>query len=315
MMLSKVADSMYWMSRYLERTEHAARLIDVHLNLMLDMISDLAIKQSRERLQLCVHAKPEEEEAEATMLRLTFDPSDSASIMYKLTLARENARQIREQISSEMWMQINKLYLEVKQVDKNNVWYRQRHRFYSSVKEGSHLFQGITDATMNHNQAWHFIQVGRYLERLLNLVTFLEVHKEMLAHAQVNRDSYFELLALLKSVSAFEAYCKVYGPDIQSRCVTEFLLFDAEFPRSARFCVEMILMSLNAIAEATLLHKNNRLHRLAGRLQSTLSFGEIEEVLTGGLHNYLRDIRGQAAQIHEALFDTYITYPIETALR
>lgn len=317
-MLSRVADSLYWMSRYLERAEHTARLIDVFLNRTLESGPGATAEQRLVRLLrgLDMMAAPDMD-VQAMIKRLTFDAGYDGSIIFNLTVARENARHIREQISSEMWMEINRLFLDVKRAERARGWDAEPHSFYVDVKDGAHLFQGVTDATMNHNQGWHFIQIGRYAERLVNLVNFLNGH--LLRHFTESPDSdqpverYFDLVALLKSVSAFEAFCKVFNPDMQPERIAEFLLFNAEFPRSARFCVDTLFDSLNALADATMRHKNLRVNRVAGRLQSTLSFDEVDEVLASGFHAYLFGIKQQAYQIHETLFDTYISYSIDAA--
>ncbi|MBK8025083.1 MAG: alpha-E domain-containing protein [Chloroflexi bacterium] len=317
-MLSRVADSLYWMSRYLERAEHTARVVDVYLNRTLES----APGASDGRLIRLLHGldiqKIREGEMDGMARRVTFDAAFNGSIVFNLTVARENARNIREQISSEMWMEINRLYLDVCRTDHATSWIDEPHSFYMDVKEGAHLFQGITDATMNHNQGWHFIQIGRYVERLVNLVNFLNAHLPRhfgdATNIEQSAERYFDLVGLLKSFSAFEAFCKVYNPDMQPDRIAEFLLFNAEFPRSARFCVDMLYSSLNALADATMRHKNLRVNRVAGRLQSILSFDEVSEVLNGGFSTYLSGMKQQAYQIHEALFDTYISYSIEAAL-
>jgi uncharacterized alpha-E superfamily protein len=170
---------------------------------------------------------------------------------------------------------------------------------------------------MLHNQGWHFIQIGRHLERIIGLTAVLRVFMEQSysggngSHAS----DYFTMLTLLKSVTAFEAYCKVYNPDLQASGLLEFLLFNGEFPHSAQFCINQILTSITALSDATMMHKNSRLHRLVGRVQSNLSYSEISEVLQTSFGDYLVQIRQQTLDIHDALFDTYITYPIESVLR
>lgn len=317
--LSRVADSLYWMSRYLERSENIARLIDVHINSMLDMNLEMVEHQRVLRLQQSLTINSNNSDAsesdEVILHKLTFDTVHPVSIVSAVMNARENARQIREQISSEMWTQINKLYLLVTSIDSENIWENSIHSFYIQVKEGSHLFQGITDATMNHNQGWHFIQIGRYVERSLSLLQLLDAHFGDV-HQQQNHtptyNTYFEMVATLKSVSAFEAYCKVYNPNLESYQVVEFLLFNKEFPRSLRFCIEMIQVSLEFLADATGRSRNTKLYRMSGRLQSNLSYDEIQDV--HDLHEYIENIKTQIYQIHDMLYDTFITYPIESAL-
>ena len=312
-MLSRVADGLYWMSRYLERAEHTARLVDVYKNIMLD-VPDALEQQHLKRLQRSLSLPDISTDADTVVHDLIFDADSPASIINSITSARENARQVREQISSEMWTQINRLYLDVRYARMDGIWSDSPHNFLLNVEEGSYLFQGITDATMNHNQGWHFIQIGRFIERVLGLLQMLTVQLEsvdpLVRIDGVNR--YFELVSILKSVSAFEAYCKVYHTNLQTGWITEFLLFNREFPRSLRFGVDMIVSSLTTLADATGRSKNSRLYRLAGRLQSNLSFDEIADV--GDLQAYLGGIKEQISQIHTLIFDTYITYSIESAV-
>ncbi len=312
-MLSRVADNLYWMSRYLERAEHVARILDVQINLMLESTSSVVQQQRMNALKnslvLTLDTMPEFE-GDDLLSWLTFQ-----HLVGTLTQARENARQVREQISSEMWMQINRLYLQFKSPQISEAWQESPHLFYRDIREGSHLFQGITDATMNHNQGWYFIQLGRYIERTLGLLQLLDVHfkdTELNKSTIISTDGYFDLLSVLKSVTAFEAYCKVHTPNLQPARMIDFLLFDREFPRSVRFCIEMIQTGLNNLAEATKRNRNTRLYRLAGRLQSAISYDDMSDV--HDLHDYLENIKQQIYEIHANLYDTYITYPIETAL-
>jgi uncharacterized alpha-E superfamily protein len=289
------------------------------MNLMLDTpagpIEAERVQRLRDSLSLQDDNQPPATPDELVYM-LTFHAAMPSSISSTMTVARENARQVREQISSEMWMQINRLYLQVRQVQKST-WRAAPHDFYMEVKEGSHLFQGITDATMNHNQGWYFIQLGRYTERAINLLALLNAHlgdPDLQVQDHVSSNRYFELVATLKSVSAFEAYCKVYNPNVQSLRICEFLLFNEEFPRSLRFCVDMIVQALQALADDTMRSRNTRLYRIAGRLQSSLSYDDISDVRDQSLAAYVQNIKQQVIQIHDTLYDTYITYPIEAAL-
>jgi len=319
-MLSRVAENLYWMARYLERAENSARLLDVYVNRTLEIAPGAALRDARLRRLLRSLDLPDPDRIDSDQLvhSLTFDAAYEGSILFNLSIARDNAHHVREQLSSEMWLQINSLYLDVRRKDKVAVWADEPHEFYMHVKEGAHLFQGITDATMNHNQGWHFIQIGRYMERLISLLTFLRA--QVVEHIDGTRTSdqpsegYFELVALLKSVSAFEAFCKVYNPEMQPSWIAEFLLFNAEFPRSARFCIDTLFGSFGALADSTMRPKSLRVNRLAGRLQSTFSFDEIDEVIRQGVTDYLYGIKHQAIQIHDSLFDAYISYSVEAAL-
>ncbi|HWS88049.1 MAG TPA: alpha-E domain-containing protein [Pyrinomonadaceae bacterium] len=319
-MLSRVADSLYWTSRYLERAEHTARLIDIGLNLMLDQ-SEAAVQRRWGRLLDGMHAPPlltGTSDAYHITEAMTFDMSNETSIVACIAAARENLRQVREQISSEMWEQLNRLFLQVKETRLDEIWRVTTHEFFRSVKEGSHLFQGITDATMNHGEGWQFIQVGRYIERAAATSTLLDVYTNDLMMRNDSADApqrdYLDWVGLLKACTAFEAYCKVYTADLRPERVVEFLLLNPDCPRSVRFAAEAIQASFQSIAEATGTRKSGRVNRLAGRLRATLSFGQIDEILDTGLRTYLNDVRRQCAQIHEAVLQTYVAYPVESAL-
>ena len=319
-MLSRVADSLYWTSRYLERAEHTARLIDIGLNLMLDQ-SAAAVERRWGRLLDGLHAPPlltGTSDAYQFTRAMTFDIANETSIVACIANARENLRQVREQISSEMWEQLNRLFLHVKGTRLDDIWNVATHEFFRSVKEGAHLFQGITDATMNHGEGWQFIQVGRYLERAAATATLLDVYTNDLLMRNDSADAaqrnYLDWVGLLKACTAFEAYCKVYTADLRPERVVEFLLLNPECPRSVRFAVESIQAAFLAIADATGTRKSGRVNRLSGRLRATLSFGQLDEILETGLRAYLNDVRRQCAQIHEAILQTYVAYPVESAL-
>ena len=166
-MLSRVADTLYWMSRYLERAEHTARLLDLQLHLMLEQDAEAPTSAGSASSTACMSPRRPTTKLIAYTLTqlLTFDVANANSIASCIAAARENARHVREQISSEMWEQVNRLSLQVKSTQIDKIWDNQPHEFFCSVKEGIHLFQGITDSTMNHGEGWQFIQIGRSLER------------------------------------------------------------------------------------------------------------------------------------------------------
>ncbi len=318
-MLSRVADNLYWMSRYLERAEHTARLVDVHLNLALDQSREQKPGARWERLLTALHVPPLEDlklDEYSMTQRLAFDQSNLNSIVVCIANARENARQVREKISSEMWLQLNTLYLEVRRTSIDAIWNEQPHLFFQAVKNGAHLFQGITDTTMVHDEGWQFIQMGRYIERALSIATLLDEHLKAFPASPYTSeaDDYFEWLGLLKCFTAFEAYCKVYNADLRPSRIIEFLMYNAEFPHAMHFCIEQMQASLQAISDSASVSKNSRVHRLAGRLRSSMSFDTVDEMMARGSQTYLKDISDQCAHIHNALYETYITYAVEAAL-
>ena len=318
-MLSRVAESLYWMSRYLERAEHTARLIDVHLALMLDQTGeDTTVRWHRLLRSLRTPAPEGEVDAYSITHLLTFDTNNNASIVSCIEAARENARQVREQISSEMWEQLNRLFLRVKESSMEKIWYAEPHRFLNNVKEGIYLFQGITDATLSHSEGWHFIRVGRFLERTTATASLLDTHflKFLTGETEYEDEplDYRVWVELLLSCASFEAYCKVYTATIRPAHIVEFLLLNAEAPRSIRFACAMMQVALQAIAKAMGTRSTGRAERLAGRLRATLDFAQTDEILAGDIHEYLESIQRQCALIHNGLYHTYIAYPIEVAL-
>lgn len=313
-MLSRVADNLYWMSRYLERAEYAARVIDVHLNLMLDeTLGDTGRRWSR--VISCLNLGPAG--APLPLDSYHFAQAHGFDLIVSCIMqARENARQCREQVSSEMWEQLNRLFLEVRRMGTADVWDAQPLDFLNTVKESSHLFQGVTDSTMNHGEGWRFIQVGRFLERAAANARLLDVHfREFAETASQPMDStlHMEWIGLLRSCTAFESYCKVYTADLKPERIAEFLLLNPEFPHSIRFAVDQIEQSLESISAITASKRSGRVAKLAGRLRAELSFTPLEEIMTG-LHGFLDTVRKHCTQIHSAVYQVYIAYPIETAL-
>jgi uncharacterized alpha-E superfamily protein len=316
-MLSRVADTLYWMSRYLERAEHTARLLDVNLHQTLEQSSAPANRRlARVQASLRVSVAPERSGDIYTLASaLTFDSTNPDSIVAVVAAARENARQVREQISSEMWEQINRLYLNVRRAGSDIEWRTEPQQFYKAVKEGIHLFQGITDATMSHDEGWQFIQIGRFLERASATAALLDAHFAGLEPSAPGASSlsYLGWVALLKSCTSFEAYCKVYTADIQPEKIAEFLLLNADVPRSVRFSADAVHSALQVIARTTRARGAGRVDRLAGRLRATLDYGQVDEIMLD-LHAYLDQIQRQCAQIHSAINQAYVSYPADAAL-
>src|SRR5215472_9802656 len=176
-MLSRVADSLYWMSRYLERAEHTARVINVQLNLMLERGAGSDDEYwARVLRSLSLQLSPEEEaHALSLAMSLVRETAHRASIVSCVIAARENARQVREQISSEMWEELNRLFHSVRKASAASADWDARE-FLQSVKEGAQLFQGITDSTMTHAEVWQFIQAGRFLERTISVSSLVGAH-------------------------------------------------------------------------------------------------------------------------------------------
>jgi uncharacterized alpha-E superfamily protein len=322
-MLSRVADSLYWMSRYIERAEHATRLLDVNLNLMLDE----SATSSDQRWQRMLNAlgRPKEVRWTGDPYALTqalfFNADYPGSILSCITASRENARHVREQISTEQWQRLNSLYLRLTRPDMGRdsiANYAQPQDGLAQVMNAVHQFQGVSDSTMSHGEGWQFIQVGRYIERASATALLLEAyHDDLWAFPDriLEGNEYLEWMGLLRSATAFEAYCKVYTADVTPDRVLEFLLLDEEFPHSVRFSIDTMQHALDAIeggGEGR--SRAEPLRRLMGRVQSSLRYSSIEEIVAGDIVGYLRDIQRQCGEIHNMIYRLYIDYSIQAAL-
>jgi len=309
-MLSRVADSLYWMGRYLERAEYTSRGIGVHLNLMLEHdLGSGGRRWARVLTALGSQEKPAPEDF-ATAEAYALD-----QIVSSIGAARENARQVREQISSEMWEEINRLFHESKRIGTPQAFRTQPFDLVNTTTESAHLFHGITDSTMLHGEGWQFIQAGRFIERVQHTARLIDAHFEEFYRnggEPIGAAEHMEWIGLLRSCTAFEAYCKVYTADIRPERVAEFLLVNAEFPHSVRFGVDRLGRSLEAINQATA-RKSDRLSKLAGRLAASLSYTPLEEIMST-LHEFTAGIRRMCGQIHNGIYQVYIAYPIEAAL-
>lgn len=313
-MLSRVADSIYWLNRYVERAENVARFVEVNLNLLLD--SPSGTTQQWEPIVGTTGDLPLFQErygtatAENVIRFLSFDTAYQNSIVSCLRMARENARSIREVISSEMWQQVNAFYLMVTDVaesgslsDLSDVL-----KFFEEVKLQSHLFAGVMDATMTHNEGWHFGQIGRLIERADKTARILDVKYFILLPAVTYVGSTLDELqwmALLKSASAYEMYRKRGGHRITPTAVAEFLILDKEFPRSIRSCIIEAERSLHHITGTPVGSWRIPVERAMGRLRSDLDYAMIEEIVEMGLHEYLDNLQSRMNEVGAKIFETF----------
>jgi uncharacterized alpha-E superfamily protein len=326
-MLSRVADSLYWMSRYLERAEHTTRLLDVNLNLMLDESSTSSDRRWLRLLQALGKPKRLKWEGNPYDLArtLTFDSANKSSVVSCIIAARENARHVREQISTEQWHRLNSLYLQVTRPEFKKAMALEAASdsseapaaFLQEVMEAVHQFQGVTDSTMSHGEGWQFIQVGRFLERASATRLLLEAyHEDLWANPDraAEGNEYLEWMGLLRSATAFEAYCKVYTADLTPERILEFLLLDAEFPHSLRFSIDSLQQALRAIQAESGKSRAEELNRIAGRLSASLGFASVDEILMGDVVEYLHSIQQQCQAIHQTIYHLYVDYSIQAAL-
>ena len=326
-MLSRVADSLYWMSRYIERAEHTTRLLDVNLNMMLDETATSADRCWQRMLQALGNPKSVEWTGDPYALTqaLTFDIENEHSVLSCIISARENSRHVREQISTEQWTRLNRLYLQVTRPEMRSDLQSepimpdsgQPTEFLQQVMEGVHQFQGVSDSTMSHGEGWQFIQVGRYIERASATALLLEAyHADLWSQPEriPEGNEYLEWMGLLRSATAFEAYCKVYTADLTPDRILEFLLLDEDFPHSLRFSIDTLQNALEAIDGESGKSRAEPLRRLAGRLQASLSYSSVDEILSADVVAYLRGIQFQCRGIHEMIYELYVDYSIQAAL-
>ena len=292
-MLCRVADAIYWLNRYTERAENLARFIDVNLMISMDLPSEIAeqweplVITTGDKEYFLEHYK--EYSKQNVIHFLTFDKNYPNSIISCLRQAKENARTVREIISSEMWIQINKLYLHVESsMEKRMKDPEQLGEFFFEIKSGSHLFAGIMDATFSHSEGWEFGMLGRYLERANQTSRILDMKYYYLLPSVEMVGSTIDLLqwiALLKSVSGFEMYRKEFGkPSAQN--IVDFLIFDPAFPRSVYKCLNMAEGSLLRLTGG----ETNKPHRATiemGKLKNDLKYSSTNEIFSTGLHEFL----------------------------
>jgi uncharacterized alpha-E superfamily protein len=308
-MLSRVAESLYWMSRYLERAEDVARIIAVNFQASLDapgVSQELAWEPLISITGDAGLFRQLYQAANAPSVTgfLTRHPENPNAILSCVGRARENARAVREQISREMWEEINRLYHLVSVADLDEIT-RNPYNFFSHIRNGSHLFQGVTDATMAHGEGWEFIQAGKFLERADKTARILDVKYGALANTGGEGAPLISLqwIALLKSCSAFEPYRRSHS-QLQPWRVVDFLLFDRQFPRSVAFCLEQTRASLVRISGGSPDRPSNPAERLLGRLCAELMYLDIREALAD-LHVYLDDMQRKVNAIGEALAQSY----------
>lgn len=305
-MLSRVADHLYWMGRYIERTEHTARVLNVQTNLALEESPAQRAKRVKHVLNALRQPELSVGSFEEAATVLTLDPQNPASVRSSIRRARENARQIRERISSEMWEQANRLHLYVSDPERAKELLAQPHEFYNGVLVGTHLFNGVTDSTMSRDQAWQFIQVGRWLERAGLLVglfdTFLKVETS---------NTYLDWLGLLKCCTGYEAYRKKTGSEIDAVRVGDFLILSATFPHSLRFAIAELRRSLQNLAEETENRKTRELDRILGKMHHDLEYARAEEMVAGDLSLTFERFRHDLMKVHGLVYKLYISWEVE----
>ncbi len=318
-MLSRVADSLYWMARYAERAEHGARLLRVRLEAMIEQGELESSEGWRRTLYALADTDPEDPSADPRDItyRVAFERTNPSSLISAIAAARDNARQVREQTSSEMWEQINRQYLKVTTLDYDWIWAGNPAQTFIDIGDGIWMFQGITNSTMRHGEGFDFIELGTYIERAQLVARLLDVY---LSPPQEDgpkfaTPGYFDWISLLKQCTGFEAYCKVYTAQISPRKIAEFLIFDPEFPHSIRFAVDKVQSALEQIAPGAPQTRRAACARMAGRLKAFVDYGSMDEVAAGGIQPFLASVLKQCEAIHDSVYKTYISYGLEDVVK
>jgi len=316
-MLSRVANSLYWMSRYIERAENIARIVDVNLQLLLDF-RNLNEERLAQHWLPIVQTTGDETQffqlhkkatGNAVTEFLVFQMENPNSLVSSICQARENARMVRDQITIEFWEELNRLYWFVKTPQARKTWNESPSEFFQQIKNSSLLLIGMSYATLIHNEGWLFSQVGTFLERADKTSRILDVRYQAPEKEIPSSDSQTDALewsAILRSCSAWDAYKSIYAAEVNPRLVAEFLLFNQDFPRSVRYCVAELdgaLRRISGVAEGRFC---NSAEKLAGRLVAELQFSTVDEIFDQGLHGYLDRLQTKLNDIGHAMFDAYI---------
>ncbi len=319
-MLSRVAESLYWMTRYIERAEDISRLLEVNFNAFLDS-SPADAQQGWESI---IKMNGDESlfaeifykaDSQSVLQFMFWEPLNSNSVANSVSRARENARSVREQITTEMWEAINRLYFLTRNTDQASVLSNPTD-FLRQVRDRAQAFQGITSATMTHGEPYRFIQLGLYFERADKTARildskYLHLHRFPAGSAEMS----LQLIALLRSCSAFEPYRRVSSGQLDVQNVVEYLLLNNEFPRAAQFCLDVCRVTLDRIGSDATGPSRSDPRRSLGRLRADLEYLDVHEILGDKLHpflwNFLLRLNAVGDDIAASYFSTSLILPDE----
>jgi len=310
-MLSRVADSVFWMSRYVERAENVARFVDVNLHLLLDLPDsftgqwDALVKITGDRADF---EKRYGEATDENVIRfLTFDAENPNSILSSVTSARENARSVRDIISNDTWEALNEFYLYLTNPEAEGRARENPHEFFRDVRRTGPLMEGVMSTTMSRGEAWHFSQLGRLLERADKTTRILDIKYFLLLPDISDIGTSVDDLhwnAVLHSAGAFEMYRKVHGR-LSPDAIVQFLVLDSEFPRSVRFCLAAAESSLRCITGTPYRSFHNSAERSLGQLVAELDYTDERDIVRQGLHEFLDGVQGKLNEVGGCIFDTF----------
>jgi uncharacterized alpha-E superfamily protein len=240
---------------------------------------------------------------------LALDRTNPSSLLTSLSRARDNARQARDQLSTEVWESLNRLYLRLRPLTIEQVWVHEPHRIFRETLQNLHAVEGVVYSTLRHGEGWYFLELGRYIERAQLISRLLAIHFPAAGAATAfPAPTYLDWLLFLKFCCAFEPYLKEHTAAIVPSRAAGFLLFDAEFPRSVKFAVGRVSDALLHVAQGAPPQRRAACERLAGRLKAAIDFGQIDEMMVGSIAQFLAEITRQCEEIHEAVHAAYIAY-------
>jgi uncharacterized alpha-E superfamily protein len=316
-MLSRIADSLFWLARYIERAEETARILDVNYHMMLEQ----SYQSAQLRWDPLVAMAGEEQRfrqfysdanSRTVFEFLAFRPDNPSSVLQCITKARENARTIRDRISRETWEDINGLFHAVTRFNPQEEIAAGPHRFCETVKFGSHRFHGVAEATLPHDEGWQFLKIGWYLERAEMTARLVDVQYQNLLEAPAamgGGDSHL-WMAVLNSVGAYETYRRQYHSPIERAKVVEMLILHPQHPRSIRFSITEVQAGMRAISGSVAGSYANEAERLIGKVLESLRYDKIEDIFQRGLHAYMSDLLKACRAIHEDIARTYFYYAV-----
>lgn len=311
-MLSRVAESLYWMARYVERAEDLTRALAVHFQALLDAPHEDAERGWASLLALTggeeAFVKHFDQADDSSVCEFfILHPANANAILTCIARARENARAVRDQISSEMWEHLNRLYFAVNDKGASD-FPRGPYEFYRQTRDGSQAFQGITHATMTHGEAYHFIQLGKHLERATQTVRLLGVrYADVNALQDGTAVATLQLIAILKSCSAFEPFRQTAGSHLAAPEVVEFLLLHRRFPRAVFCSLANCSEALQAVATVTSASRPERPRQTLGRLCAELEYLDIHEVLGPGMDAFLDGLVRKVHRVGDEIASTYFS--------
>ncbi|HUA01602.1 MAG TPA: alpha-E domain-containing protein [Candidatus Aquilonibacter sp.] len=316
-MLSRIAESLFWLARYIERAEGTARILDVNYHMLLEQ-SQQSYHLRWEPLIIMAGEEDRfrklygEVHGENVFEFLAFRQDNPSSIVQCIGKARENARTIRDRISREMWEDINGLYFTVSQFVPQEEIAAGPHRFCERVKFGAHRFHGVTDATLPHDEGWEFLRVGWSLERAEMTARLVDVQYHNLLDGPPAEDALdnHQWMAVLRSVGAYEAYHRQYHPPLEPEKVAEMLILNHLHPHSIRFNVAELQAGLRAVSGTGRGSYANEAERIAGKLMDRLSYDRIDDIFKHGLHGYLNDVVQMCSAIGDDIARTYFYYAV-----